>query len=279
MSAPDFWETPETAIHAFEALTELHLTVHDLTVPLWPYLPPERFKHRSPCCLAVKTTHDWACMDFEITRLRNEILKYPDGRCHQCHAGFVEWVVPVFIGGQLAWVLFAGQARSGGSYRRLIRDIRTTHLHRQSFPQLAAVPEARSALILEALRQLRSRLLEWHSSMHPRSSSPSRNRTNTIRTFLLDKHAEDPSIRDLARHIGLGESRTIHLVKELFGCGFSRLLNQMRLKTASSLLRNTSLSVQEICYASGFKDLSHFHRIFLRHFKATPLQYRKTAGS
>jgi len=276
-------------MRAFETLTGLHLTVHDPAASLWPYLPPERFKHCSPGCRAVKARHDWACMDFEITRLRREILEYPEGRCHRCHAGFIEWVIPVLIDERVAWIFFAGQARAEGAYRHLVRDVRTTPRPATKIA-LPSIPETQSAVILEALRQLRSRLLEWHGSLQssagreptPALSPPGKDgasRAHSIRSFLFEKHAADPSIRDLARHLGLGESRTIHLVKELFGCGFSRLLNQMRLKTTASLLRNTSLPVQEVCYAGGFQDLSHFHRTFQRHFGLTPLQYRKTAGS
>jgi AraC-like DNA-binding protein len=79
----------------------------------------------------------------------------------------------------------------------------------------------------------------------------------------------------LASLLGIGESRTSHLVQELFNCSYVELLNQMRLRTASSLLRESSLTVLEVCLASGFQDLSHFHRCFRRRFATTPLKYRR----
>jgi len=282
MPAPDDWETPEHAIRAFEELTGLRVTLHDLTVPLWPYLSPERFKHHSPCCLAVKATHDWACMDFEMTRLRSDILSHPDGRCHQCHAGFVEWVMPALIEGKLAWIFFAGQARASNFQPTL--DVRKTPAGGSTRHPLQTVSQARSEVILEALRQLRARFMEWYQK-HARATREGKSdckdraaRAHVVRTFLFDHHARQLTVADLARHLGLGESRTIHLVRECFGCGFAALLNQMRLKTAASLLRNSSHSVQEVCYASGFGDLSHFHRTFRRHIGTTPLQYRKSRG-
>jgi AraC-like DNA-binding protein len=283
-TGPDLWETPELAFRAFEELTGLRLAVHDLEVPLWPYLPPERFKHHSPCCLAVKATHDWACMDFEITRLRKEIVGQPDGRCHRCHAGFLEWVMPVFLHDRLAWILFAGQAQAREELPDVFRDVRRSVIQKKAGPALPMVSAARSEIILEALRQLRSRLVEWQAQVDRAQGTehkalPATNRAHGIRSFLFDHHAADPSVADLARHLSLSESRTIHLVSETFGCGFTSLLNQMRLKTAASLLRNTSLPVQEVCYASGFRDLSHFHRVFRKHFRQTPLHYRKMGGS
>jgi transcriptional regulator GlxA family with amidase domain len=49
----------------------------------------------------------------------------------------------------------------------------------------------------------------------------------------------------------------------------------MRLRTAASLLRETSMSILDVCLASGFQDLSHFHRFFRKRFGATPLRYRR----
>lgn len=276
-------ELPEQAIGAFEMLTGLRLTLHDLTASLWPYLSPERCRHHAPCCLAVKATHDWACMDFEIDRLRSGILSHPDGKCHQCHAGFVEWVVPAVINGRVAWIMFAGQARAG-NFRPSLDDRRSS-AGGDSRLRLPLVSQERSLLILEAMRQLRARLMEWYlprifPSAAERRSNPKdlATRSHTIKTFLFAHHSGPLTVADLANYLGLSESRTIRIVQECFGCGFTTMLSQIRLKTASSLLQNSSLSMQDVCYASGFGDLSNFHRTFRKCFGKTPLQYRKSAG-
>lgn len=126
MTTPDLMDLPEQAIRAFERQSGLQVVVHDLAGNLGVFILPERFKHRSPACLAVKARHSCACEDFEITRLRQEVKNQPEGRYHRCHAGFTEWVVPAFLQGRLAWILFAGQARGRGDFRDLARDVRTT---------------------------------------------------------------------------------------------------------------------------------------------------------
>lgn len=285
MLRPNLLETPECAIQSFEKLTGLRLVVHDLSGSLWPFLHPERLEHRAPCCVAVKARHDWACVDFEVTRLRKEISHWPDGRYHRCHAGFIEWVLPVFLDDQLAWIFFAGQGRSEGEYGHLVHDIRKLPAgfrHRQ-LP--ASIPESKALVVLEALRQLRARLLDWRKyadsflkgNLHEdrRSSSSLVDRRLLIQSFLHRHHKGSPGLGELARWLGIGESRTSHLVQELFGCSYVELLNQMRLRTASSLLRESSLTVLEVCLASGYQDVSHFHRCFRKRFGTTPLRYRK----
>ncbi len=273
------------AVQAFEKVNDLHLVVHDLTSTLWPFLSPERFRHCSALCLAVKTTRDWACHDFEIHRLRPAINQFPEGRYHICHAGLLEWVVPVFIDDRLAWILFAGQRQPRGTFHHLARDPRTTN---PAFTLRNAPPpvnEEHAVHVLEALRQLRSRLLQWHTDAARRlrardaASLAGRellaHRRLLVERYVFDHHTGEASVAGLARALKLSESRAIHLVRELFGRSYIKLISEMRLRTAASLLRDTSLSILEVCLASGFQDISHFHRFFRRRFGVTPLRYRR----
>lgn len=219
-----------------------------------------------------------------MVRVRKEICDYPDGRYHCCHAGLMEWVMPVMHQDRLAWILFAGQAKPKGELPQMIKDIRRTQdsIH---LPHLRHADELYSESVLESLRQLRARLTLWHEEMQlvfsnphaprlPGSRGPASRRL-LVQTYLYRHHAHAISVASLAEHLSLSESRTTHLVRELFGCTYVQLLCQMRLRTAASLLRNSSLSVLEICLSSGFQDLSHFHRVFLKRFGMTPLQFRK----
>ena len=285
MHQPDLLETPEWAIQVFEKLTGLQVVVHDLSSTLGPFLQPERFKHRSPCCIAVKARHDWACVDFEVTRLRGDLQHSPEGRYHRCHAGFMEWVVPVFINDRLAWILFAGQARAAGDYRHLLRDVRSTAVNVARTRKLPEIEEPQAEAILESLRQLRSRLLAWHvqasallkntRTTESDGLTDMADRRRLIQSFLHKNHTGSANLRDLAKALHLGESRASHLVQELFGRSYVQLINELRLRTATSLLRESSLSVLEVCLNSGFRDMSHFHRCFQKRFATTPLKYRR----
>ncbi len=49
----------------------------------------------------------------------------------------------------------------------------------------------------------------------------------------------------------------------------------MRLDNAKRLLCNQSLTVQQVCYRSGFQDVPYFCRLFKRTFGMTPSEYRR----
>jgi transcriptional regulator GlxA family with amidase domain len=58
--------------------------------------------------------------------------------------------------------------------------------------------------------------------------------------------------------------------KEVMGETPSQHILTQRLKLAQNLLRNTRKSVSEVCFASGFENLSHFSKAFKKAVGMTP---------
>lgn len=262
---------PEKAIQAFEALTDLHVVVHDLGDYLNAYLNPERFWHSQSACRSAKSgLNAKLCYRFEVKELRDKIGEYKAGRTHCCHAGLVEWMMPVTKDDQILAILFAGQARNDHSWT-------PEHVARRSSePQpngVQVVNGEKAEHILEALRQLALRLQEWIVDQRYLEVSQSRN--SIIFNYIDANHFAEPNLLSLADQLGLSPSRTAHLVKEIWGFSFSEMVNQARLKTACSLLQHTDHTIQEIAFRSGFGDQSNFQKKFKAQFKLTPGSWRK----
>jgi AraC-like DNA-binding protein len=58
------------------------------------------------------------------------------------------------------------------------------------------------------------------------------------------------------------------------GRSFVEVVNEARIKFACNLLKKTEKTVLEICYESGFNNLSNFNRQFSRITGTTPLSFR-----
>lgn len=288
----DFYAIPERAIRAFEQANRLSVVVHDLGQSLSPYIRPDRFHHTQPLCAAMKRSqHGHHCYEFELTNLRPQLGRFPEGRVQICHAGLVQWVMPVFWQKQLEWVLFAGQRTRGSDLATLEHD--TTPPPRPSpWAAHTALPapvgEAESQLLLELLRQLAARLRLWYSqeqdarapaarSRRDRPESTGINRVVLLRRFIQANHTTPISLADLAVAMHLSSSRAAHLVRELSGQTFLDLLTEARLRTAASLLRHSNLKIPEVAQRSGFGDLSYFHRRFKLAMGTSPRRYRKSA--
>jgi len=291
MASVDLFDVPRQAFRAFENLTKLGLVVHDLDGSLWPHLPPCHLQHTQPVCRAVKAAgFDFACRAFEITRLREDLVKQSQGRVHVCHAGLIEWVVPTFRDGRLQWVFFAGQRRCSKQFTPEIKDAPSRVrqiLDAQKINALPGVAEDQSEINLEALRQLAARLQLWHEEMSRRSKGKSfpladdTSRRLAIDRFIEHEHTRPVRLPDLARTLHLSRGRTAHLVREMCGSTFGLLLNAARVRTAASLLRHSNLTVLEIALRSGFGDVSHFHRVFKKFEQKTPHRFRRgrTSGA
>ncbi len=59
---------------------------------------------------------------------------------------------------------------------------------------------------------------------------------------------------------------------------FGEYIRKLRIEKAIELLDNTSNSLSEIAYLTGFSDQSHFNRIFKQHTGQNPSVFRKSLG-
>jgi len=289
------YDVPEQAIQAFERIHSLRVTVHDLAGSLWPHLAPDRFAHKNPLCDAAKM-HDGGarCFDLEVTKLQPELPQFPSGRYHICHAGLVEWIVPVYEGTTLTRVLFAGARIPGATFLNVIRMGRwmgTEPPWRTGTELPSTVQSFEADDILEHLRQLAARITLWSREIevererHQSSriavvnTGQGTDRSVVIRRFIAMTRTEHVSLKDLATHLSLSESRASHLVKQTCGATFRELLIEARITTAQGLLRTSAMSILDVANYSGFRDIAHFHRTFRRATGMSPGQFRRQRSS
>ena len=107
---------------------------------------------------------------------------------------------------------------------------------------------------------------------------------------LFHESREDAAIMDIFRYIeenyrdgSLSEAAKLlhydfywlsHEIKNRTGKTYTEHLQEKRLSQAAFLLKNTTLSVEEIAIAVGYENKSYFHRIFGEKFDTTPKKYR-----
>jgi AraC-like DNA-binding protein len=75
----------------------------------------------------------------------------------------------------------------------------------------------------------------------------------------------------------MSKSTFCSLFKEWTGKTFNRYLIDLRIINAMTLLQRPALSVTDVCYATGFNELSYFCRIFKRYTGISPNHFRKQA--
>ncbi len=105
--------------------------------------------------------------------------------------------------------------------------------------------------------------------------SDSGNNTISLVTNYINSHFTDElSVDMLASLAGLSRFYFIRLFKKRTGCTPHEYLVNARLNHAKYLLKNTNLTIKEICFASGFADESRFCTCFRDCVGMRPSEYR-----
>jgi YesN/AraC family two-component response regulator len=84
----------------------------------------------------------------------------------------------------------------------------------------------------------------------------------------------DFSIDSFSREMGVSRSQLQRKIKGLTSETPMEFIKSIRLKRAAQLLRDSQLSITEICYQVGFNYPAHFSQQFQKQFGQTPKSYR-----
>lgn len=89
-------------------------------------------------------------------------------------------------------------------------------------------------------------------------------------SYIRLHYPSDMSISDVARQTGIGERYLRKLFSQYLDLSPLDYLNQVRISKAIELLRNTEMSVKEVCFACGFRSPQYFSRIFKQQMGISP---------
>lgn len=111
-----------------------------------------------------------------------------------------------------------------------------------------------------------------HDRLQP--YTPYQTRLRALRLKLQSEPYRSYDLMETARHIGISPSYFQHLYSCFFGISFRQDLINMRIAYAKELIRNTSLTIEQIAEQSGYASEVHFYRQFQQKTGLTPSAYR-----
>ena len=98
-----------------------------------------------------------------------------------------------------------------------------------------------------------------------------------LKTYLDANFLSDLSLNQLSRECLLNEFKVKSGFKQLFGSSVFNYLKKVRMEYAANLLRNPSMSVDEVADALGYEHAQHFSTAFKNFMGASPSTYREKA--
>lgn len=103
-------------------------------------------------------------------------------------------------------------------------------------------------------------------------------RIREVQEWLFHNVTSPLRIEDLAARAGMSPRTFARRFKVATGVSPLGYVHQLRINAARHLLENDLKSVQEVCHAVGYDDLTFFRRLFKRYTGESPRRYRERFG-
>ncbi|HZF63279.1 MAG TPA: AraC family transcriptional regulator [Chitinophagaceae bacterium] len=100
-------------------------------------------------------------------------------------------------------------------------------------------------------------------------------RMKSIHQYIYEHFKDNISIPQIASIANMTETSFCRYFKSRTLKTFTRFLNEVRIAYACRLLTNVMYTVTDVCFESGFNNLSYFNRQFKTHTGMSPQQYQK----
>ena len=152
--------------------------------------------------------------------------------------------------------------------REFILNMYNEYMNQEKGWQLA-IKTSLNAMLLTVQRDLpRSR-----SGQTPRQVA----RMRAILEYAALNYCGEISLGACAAQVGFNPAYLSRYFHQHMGITFQEYIKKLRIDRARWLLGNQRLSVTEVAYASGFKDIKTFNKLFKKECGTSPSQFRKRA--
>jgi YesN/AraC family two-component response regulator len=99
---------------------------------------------------------------------------------------------------------------------------------------------------------------------------------DNVLSEIREHYMEDISLTSLSAKYNISMGHLSKLIKEQLSVNFSDYIASLRIQRAKELLRDDSLSIQEISEIVGYNDYFYFTKVFKKVEGISPSKYRKS---
>ena len=102
-----------------------------------------------------------------------------------------------------------------------------------------------------------------------------RRRLQQVYWYVMNHYQRDITLNEISGIVNMERSSFCVFFKRMTNKPFFTFLTEYRVESSCQMLLKTSKTVAEICFASGFRDVPYFNRVFKKQKSLTPKQYRE----
>ncbi|MBB3112472.1 AraC-like DNA-binding protein/mannose-6-phosphate isomerase-like protein (cupin superfamily) [Paenibacillus phyllosphaerae] len=90
----------------------------------------------------------------------------------------------------------------------------------------------------------------------------------------IEQNYAEVTLTSAAKHFGFHPNYLSRMIKNHLGASFIKIVQDVKLSRACSILENTGLSVVKVAQEVGFSNMNVFYELFQQRFGMTPKAYR-----
>jgi len=108
-----------------------------------------------------------------------------------------------------------------------------------------------------------------------RINEPKEDRLQKVHDYVMNNFHDKVDLIKASEKANMNPSSFSRYFKQKNGKTFSQYVNEIRLGYACKLLLKDQFSVTEVCFESGFNNISNFNKQFKRYYNMPPKEYKK----
>lgn len=99
-------------------------------------------------------------------------------------------------------------------------------------------------------------------------------RIKIVYDHIMDNFKKEIRIKEIADKLNLSEAGFYKFIKKHTKKTYTQIINEFRINYATKLLMNSDKTIAQICFESGYNNLSYFNRKFKEIMQETPHGFR-----
>jgi len=143
-------------------------------------------------------------------------------------------------------------------------------MHKQSFSRITGFLN-----LIELLHQADECENLASQGYKPSFGEQETNRINNVYVYVMQNFRDEVSLGTAAELVNMTPNAFCRFFKRHTQKSFSKFVNEMRIGHSCKLLMDKQLSISDICYQSGYQNLTNFNKFFKSIMGKSPREYRK----
>lgn len=104
-------------------------------------------------------------------------------------------------------------------------------------------------------------------------------RIKIVYEHIMQHFQEEVCIKDIADKLSISEAGFYKFIKKQTKKTYTQIINEFRIHHASKLLMTTDKTISQICFESGYNNVSYFNRKFKQIMQQTPHDFKSCYSS